>query len=113
MLVCCYSSSIAEGDSEDDDDDGDIILENECLTVYNPHPANKRESANLNGELSRGGTHPSNIGRPLPQSVSLPGSIGASLGYSSHGTSGHNGSLTRTTSSSQDSIKDDGSELTL
>ncbi|XP_013873069.1 partitioning defective 6 homolog alpha isoform X2 [Austrofundulus limnaeus] len=107
------ASSIAEGDSEDDDDDGDIILENECLTVYNPQTANKRDSVNLNGELSRGGTHPSNMGRPLPQSVSLPGSIGASLGYSAHATSGHNGSLTRTASSSQDSIKEDGTELTL
>ncbi|XP_017296425.1 partitioning defective 6 homolog alpha isoform X2 [Kryptolebias marmoratus] len=104
------ASSIAEGDSEDEDDDGDIILENDCPTAYNPHLVTKRNSVKLNGESSCSGPHPSAVGRPLPQSMSLPSSIGASLGYSSNTMSGHNGSLA---SSSQDSMKDDGTELTL
>ncbi|XP_037538973.1 partitioning defective 6 homolog alpha [Nematolebias whitei] len=101
------SSSIAEGDSDEEDDDKDIILENECLTSYNPHPLTKRNSADLNGESTRSG------GRPLPQSVSLPISMAASLGYSSNYMSGHNGSLTHMASRSQDMMKDDGTDETL
>ncbi|XP_029290203.1 partitioning defective 6 homolog alpha [Cottoperca gobio] len=93
------SNSIAEGDSDDDDDDGDLILENDCLTPYESHRVTNSNNTNLN--------------RPLPQSVSLPNSVGASLSDSSVLMSNHNGNPAHTSSSSQESMREDGNIITL
>ncbi|XP_041853478.1 partitioning defective 6 homolog alpha [Melanotaenia boesemani] len=107
------SSSIAEGDSDDDDDDdGDLILENDSLTPYHSHPVSNRNSMNLNTDSPYRGLHGSAVGRPLPQSVSLPTSIGASLNHSAVMTS-RNGNPAHVASSSQETMREDGNVITL
>ncbi|KAK7152156.1 hypothetical protein R3I94_008479 [Phoxinus phoxinus] len=88
------SNSVAEGDS---DDDTDLIIENDNL--YMPHRM-------TNGNGSHGNALSSH--RPLPQSVSLP----SSSSLSSLTTPTHNGSPTKT-SSSQESMREDGNFITL
>ncbi|XP_077372346.1 partitioning defective 6 homolog alpha [Festucalex cinctus] len=57
------SNSIVEGDSdEEEDDEGDLILESDCLTFYQPH------NTNLTSER----LHSSPVVRALQQSVSMP-----------------------------------------
>ena len=85
------SSSIAEGDSDEEDDEGDLILENDL--TYTPH-------LDQSGTNGGGASH-----RPLPQSLSLPSSISASLSH--HGNAGH------APRSSQDSMREDGNVITL
>ncbi|XP_029009794.1 partitioning defective 6 homolog alpha [Betta splendens] len=98
------SNSIAEGDSDDeDDDDVDLILENDCLAPYDSHPVTNSNNANLNRD-SPG----SMVARPLPQSISLPNSIGASVMMLNH-----NGNPTHAASSSQESMREDGNIITL
>ncbi|XP_033473410.1 partitioning defective 6 homolog alpha [Epinephelus lanceolatus] len=113
------SNSIAEGDSDedddddDDDDDGDLILENDCLTPYESHRVTNSNNTNLNRDSPSNRPHNSAEVRPLPQSVSLPNSVGASLSDSSMVVSSHNGNPTHTSSSSQESMREDGNILTL
>ncbi|XP_035013625.2 partitioning defective 6 homolog alpha [Hippoglossus stenolepis] len=104
------SNSIAEGDSDDEDDDGDIILENDCLTPCDSHRVNNSNNTNLNRDLPTNRQHPSSVVRPLPQSISLPNSVGASLSDSFMMTSIHN---ENTASISQESMREDGNIITL
>ncbi|GLD67166.1 partitioning defective 6 homolog alpha-like protein [Lates japonicus] len=104
------SNSIAEGDSDDEDDDGDLILENDCLTPYDSHRVTNSNNTNLNRDSPNNRLHNSTVVRPLPQSVSLPNSVGASLSDSSTMMSSHNGN---TASSSQESMREDGNIITL
>ncbi|KAM7396118.1 hypothetical protein PAMP_019186 [Pampus punctatissimus] len=108
------SNSIAEGDSDDDDDDGDLILENDCLTPYESHQVANSNNSNLNRDSPSNRLHNSTVVRPLPQSVSLPNRIGASLSDSSMMMmSNHNGNPAHTASSSQESMREDGNIITL
>ncbi|XP_060933052.1 partitioning defective 6 homolog alpha [Limanda limanda] len=104
------SNSIAEGDSDDEDDDGDIILENDCLTPCDSHRLNNSNNTNLNRDLPVNRQHPSSVVRPLPQSISLPNSFGASLSDCFMMTSIHN---ENTASISQESMREDGNIITL
>lgn len=94
------SNSVAEGDS---DDDTDLILENDNLSTYMPHPMTNGNGSHANALSSGAFAH-----RPLPQSVSLP----SSSSLSSLTTPTHNGSPTKT-SSSQESMREDGNFITL
>ncbi|XP_056111114.1 partitioning defective 6 homolog alpha [Rhinichthys klamathensis goyatoka] len=92
------SNSVAEGDS---DDDTDLIIENDNL--YVPHRMTNGNGSHGNALSSGAFAH-----RPLPQSVSLP----SSSSLSSLTTPTHNGSPTKT-SSSQESMREDGNFITL
>lgn len=92
------SNSVAEGDS---DDDTDLIIENDNL--YMPHRMTNGNGSHGNALSSGAFAH-----RPLPQSVSLP----SSSSLSSLTTPTHNGSPTKT-SSSQESMREDGNFITL
>ncbi|XP_067274964.1 partitioning defective 6 homolog alpha [Pseudorasbora parva] len=92
------SNSVAEGDS---DDDTDLIIENDNL--YMPHRMTNGNGSRGNALSSGAFAH-----RPLPQSVSLP----SSSSLSSLTTPTHNGSPTKT-SSSQESMREDGNFITL
>ncbi|XP_073706270.1 partitioning defective 6 homolog alpha [Garra rufa] len=94
------SNSVAEGDS---DDDTDLIIENDNLSTYMPHRMTNGNGSHANALSSSGFSH-----RPLPQSVSLP----SSSSLSSLTTPTHNGSPTKT-SSSQESMREDGNFITL
>ncbi|XP_043072673.1 partitioning defective 6 homolog alpha [Puntigrus tetrazona] len=94
------SNSVAEGDS---DDDTDLILENDNLSTYMPHRMTNGNASHANALSSGAFAH-----RPLPQSVSLP----SSSSLSSLTTPTHNGSPTKT-SSSQESMREDGNFITL
>uniref|UniRef100_A0A8C1BWV7 Par-6 family cell polarity regulator alpha n=1 Tax=Cyprinus carpio carpio TaxID=630221 RepID=A0A8C1BWV7_CYPCA len=94
------SNSVAEGDS---DDDPDLILENDNLSTYMPHRLTNGNGSHANALSSGAFAH-----RPLPQSVSLP----SSSSLSSLTTPTHNGSPTKT-SSSQESMREDGNFITL
>ncbi|XP_045893659.1 partitioning defective 6 homolog alpha isoform X2 [Micropterus dolomieu] len=107
------SNSIAEGDSDDEDDDGDLILENDCLTPFDSHRVTNSNNTNLNRDSPSNRPHNATVVRPLPQSVSLPNSVGASLSDSSMMMSNHNGNPAHTSSSSQDSMREDGNIITL
>ncbi|XP_018977310.1 partitioning defective 6 homolog alpha-like [Cyprinus carpio] len=95
-----YSNSVAEGDS---DDDTDLIIENDNLSTYTPHRMTNGSGSHANALSSGAFAH-----RPLPQSVSLP----SSSSLSSLTTPTHNGSPTKT-SSSQESMREDGNFITL
>uniref|UniRef100_A0A8C2JUQ1 Par-6 family cell polarity regulator alpha n=1 Tax=Cyprinus carpio TaxID=7962 RepID=A0A8C2JUQ1_CYPCA len=95
-----YSNSVAEGDS---DDDTDLIIENDNLSTYTPHRMTNGSGSHANALSSSAFAH-----RPLPQSVSLP----SSSSLSSLTTPTHNGSPTKT-SSSQESMREDGNFITL
>ena len=117
ICLCCplsffyHSNSIAEGDSDDEDDDGDLILENDCLTPYDSHRVTNSNNTNLYRDSPTNRPHHSTAVRPLPQSISLPNSVGASLTDSSAMMmSSHNGN---TASSSQESMREDGNIITL
>ncbi|KAA8590711.1 hypothetical protein FQN60_014645, partial [Etheostoma spectabile] len=97
-------NSIVEGDSDDDDDDGDLILESDCLTPYDSLRVANGNNTNLNRD--------SPGVRPLPQSVSLPNSVGASLSDSSLVTSTHNGNPARTPGGTQENMREDGTFIT-
>ncbi|XP_047453397.1 partitioning defective 6 homolog alpha [Mugil cephalus] len=107
------SNSIAEGDSDDEVDDGDLILESDCLTPYESHRVTNSNNTNLNRDSPNNWPHSSSVGRPLPQSVSLPSSIGTSLNNSSMMMSNHNGNPSHTASSSEESMREDGNIITL
>lgn len=107
------SNSIAEGDSDDEDDDGDLILENDCLTPYESHRVVNSNNTNLNRDSPSNRLHNSTVVRPITQSVSLPNSFGAPLNDSSMMMSNHNGNPAHTTSSSQESMREDGNIITL
>ncbi|XP_054476638.1 partitioning defective 6 homolog alpha [Anoplopoma fimbria] len=107
------SNSIAEGDSDDEDDDGDLILENDCLTPYDSDRVTNSNNTNLNRDSPGSRSHNPATGRPLPQSVSLPNSVGASLSDSSTALSNHNGNPAHASSSSQESMREDGNIITL
>lgn len=101
------SNSVAEGDS---DDDTDLIIENDNLHSYMPHRLTNGNGSHGTALSSGAFTH-----RPLPQSVSLPSSSSLSdskASLSSLTTPTHNGSPTRT-SSSQESMREDGNFITL
>lgn len=72
---CCYINSVAEGDSGDDDDDADadadIILENDCLASFYSQPMSSSNDTNFNRNSA--------AVTLLPQSISLPNSVGATL----------------------------------
>ncbi|XP_063053504.1 partitioning defective 6 homolog alpha [Engraulis encrasicolus] len=112
------SNSVAEGDS---DDDGDLIIESDSLPVYTPHRSllpNGNSGSHDNGDNGNNGpatlprTH-----RPIPQSVSLPSNSSLSdskASLSSLTTPTHNGSRSPSkTSSSQESMREDGNFITL
>ncbi|CAJ1057089.1 partitioning defective 6 homolog alpha [Xyrichtys novacula] len=107
------SNSIAEGDSDDGDDEGDIILENDCLTPFDPRPLTNSNSTNLNRDSSANRSLSLAGVRPLPQSVSLPNSVGASLNESSVMMTNHNGNPAHMSGSSQESMREDGNIITL
>ncbi|TMS00863.1 Partitioning defective 6-like protein alpha [Larimichthys crocea] len=104
------SNSIAEGDSDDEDDDGDVILENDYLTPFDSQQDTNSNNTNLNRDSPNNRPHNS---RPLPQSVSLPNSVGATLGVRSTMMSSHNGNPAHISSSSQESMREDGNIITL
>nr|XP_020468432.1 partitioning defective 6 homolog alpha-like isoform X2 [Monopterus albus] len=106
------SNSIAEGDSDDEDDDGDIILENDSLMPHDSHQVTDSNNVNLNRDSPTNGPHSSTVVRPLPQSVSLPSSVGASLSDSSM-TSNYNRNTAHTASNRQESMREDGTIITL
>lgn len=113
-VVCCYySNSIAEGESDDEDDDADLILENHCLTHYDSNRVTNSNNTNLNRYSPSNRSNNSTAVRPIPQSVSLPNSIGTSLSDSSLMMSIHNGNPTNTASSSQETMREDGNVITL
>ncbi|XP_070967887.1 partitioning defective 6 homolog alpha-like [Oncorhynchus clarkii lewisi] len=104
------SNSVAEGDS-DEDGDGDLIIETDSLPPYLPH----RCVSNGNGSHRESPLSSSLGQRPLPQSMSLPssGSLSDSkASLSSMTTPTHNCSPTKT-SSSQESMREDGNIITL
>lgn len=105
-MFCHCSNSIAEGDSGDDDDDdnGDLILENDCLTPLDSQQMTGSNNTNLNRD--------STVVRPLPQSISLPNSVGATTAGSLMMMSNHNGNSTYISSSSH-GIREDGNIITL
>ncbi|XP_034542471.1 partitioning defective 6 homolog alpha [Notolabrus celidotus] len=107
------SNSIAEGDSDNDDDERDIVLENDCLTPFDPRPLTNSNSINLNRDSTANRSLNSSGVRPLPQSVSLPNSVGASLNDSSVTMTNHNGNPAHTPGSSQESMREDGNIITL
>lgn len=101
------SNSVAEGDS---DEDGDLIIENDGLPSYVPHPI-----SNGNGSHGESPSASSPGQGPLPQSVSLPSTVSLSdskASLSSLTTPTQNGSPART-SSSQESMREDGNIITL
>ncbi|MCI4379270.1 hypothetical protein PGIGA_G00225890 [Pangasianodon gigas] len=87
------SNSVMEGDS--DEDETDLIIESDNLPAYTSH-----HLTNGNGIVSSLGTYGQ---RPFPQSVSLP---------STSSMSSHNSSPNKT-SSSQESMREDGNFITL
>ncbi|XP_017321310.1 partitioning defective 6 homolog alpha [Ictalurus punctatus] len=87
------SNSVMEGDS--DEDDTDLIIESDNLPAYAPHHLTNGNS--IVSSLAAYGQ------RPLPQSVSLP---------STSSMSSHNSSPNKT-SSSQESMREDGNFITL
>ncbi|KAM9854582.1 partitioning defective 6 homolog alpha [Aulostomus maculatus] len=106
------SNSIAEGDSDDEDDDGDIILENDCLTPYEPHRVTNSNSINLDRDSPNKRLHNTSVVRTFPQSVSLPSGVAASLDRSLT-MSSHNGNPAHMASSSQENMREDGTIITL
>ncbi|XP_027896245.1 partitioning defective 6 homolog alpha isoform X2 [Xiphophorus couchianus] len=102
------ASSIAEGDSYEEDDDGDVILENDCLSPNKYYPVTNSNSSTLNRDSPHKGQH-----SVIPQSVSMPNSLGTSLSHSATMMSHHNGGSTHSVSSSQESMKEDGNVITL
>lgn len=113
VICCSNSNSIAEGDSDDDDDEGDLILENDCLTPYESHRVTGSNDTNLDRDSPNVRLHSSAAVRPLPQSVSLPNSMAASLSDRSLRTSNHNGNPAHTASGSPGSMREDGNIITL
>ncbi|KAG7523308.1 partitioning defective 6-like alpha-like [Solea senegalensis] len=106
------SNSIAEGDSDDDDDDdGDLILENDCLVPYESHRLNNSYDTNLNRDSTNNRSPRSTVARPLPQSISLPNSVGASLTDSSVTTTSRHSEIAA--SNSRESMREDGNVITL
>ncbi|XP_053479141.1 partitioning defective 6 homolog alpha [Ictalurus furcatus] len=87
------SNSVMEGDS--DEDDTDLIIESDNLPAYASHHLTNGNS--IVSSLAAYGQ------RPLPQSVSLP---------STSSMSSHNSSPNKT-SSSQESMREDGNFITL
>lgn len=73
IILCLSISSIAEGDSGEDDDDADadIILESDCLTSFESQPMTSSNDTNSNRNSASVTL--------LPQSISLPNSVGATL----------------------------------
>lgn len=112
LLYCYYSNSIAEGDSDDEDDDGDLILENDCLAPFDQRVTNSNNT-NLNNDSPSNRPHNFTVVRPLPQSLSLPNSIGTNISDSSMMISNQNGNPTHTSSSSLESMREDGNIITL
>ncbi len=112
--TCCYySNSIAEGDSDDEDDDGDLILENDCLTAFDSQRVTNSNNINLNRDSLSNRPANSAVVRPLPQSVSLPNSVGGTLSDRSMMLSSHNKNLAHTLRSSQEHMREDGNIITL
>lgn len=105
------SNSVAEGDS---DEDGDLIIESDGLPPYLPHRV-----SNGNGSHGESPSASSPGQRPLPQSASMPSSVSLSdskASLSSLTTPTHNGSAAPSparTSSSQESMREDGNVITL
>ncbi|XP_062403675.1 partitioning defective 6 homolog alpha [Sardina pilchardus] len=109
---CSNSNSVAEGDS---DEDGDLIIESDSLPVYTPHRILHNGNSSHGDALSLSAPPPPRGQRPLPQSVSLPSNSSLSdskASLSSLTTPTHNGSPTKT-SSSQESMREDGNFITL
>lgn len=108
---CSNSNSVAEGDS---DDDGDLIIESDNLPMYTPHRGLTNGNSS-HGDATLSLSAPPRGQRPLPQSVSLPSNSSLSdskASLSSLTTPTHNGSPTKT-SSSQESMREDGNFITL
>ncbi|KAK2918335.1 partitioning defective 6 homolog alpha isoform X1 [Channa argus] len=107
------SNSIAEGDSDDEDDEADFILENDSVTPNDYLRITNSNNTNFNRDSPSNRRHNPTVIRPIPQSVSLPNSVGASLSENSMMMSNHNGNPTHTASSSQESMREDGNIITL
>lgn len=106
------SNSIVEGDSEEEDDeDRDLILENDLLPYHPQHVPNSN-NLNLSRDSANGRLNNNTGARGLPQSVSLPSGIGASLSNSTSLLSNHNQNPPSAASSSQD-MREDGNIITL
>ncbi|XP_034033175.1 partitioning defective 6 homolog alpha [Thalassophryne amazonica] len=103
------SNSMAEGDSDEKDDDGDLIIENDLLQ-YDQQRLNN--SSNISTDSPSNRLPNSAAVRPLPQSVSMPGSVGALLSDGNM-MSNHNGNPAHTASSSQESMREDGNIITV
>lgn len=108
------SDSIAEGYSEEEDDDGDLIIENDNLSSYAPHGLHSSNNGNYSRDsLGRLGSTASTA--PLAHSASMPSSFVTSQSDSSMTTLNQNGSPAHTasSSSSQESMREDGNIITL
>ncbi|XP_064808009.1 partitioning defective 6 homolog alpha [Oncorhynchus masou masou] len=101
------SNSVAEGDS---DEDGDLIIESDILPYLPHHCVSNGNGSHREFPLS------SSLGqRPLPHGIFLPssGSLSDSkASLNSLTTPTHNGSPTKT-SSSQESMREDGNIITM
>ncbi|CAL8292103.1 unnamed protein product [Boreogadus saida] len=107
------SDSIAEGYSEEEDDDGDLIIENDNLSTYIPHNLHSSNNGNYSRDsLGRLGSVASSA--PLAHSASMPSSFVTSTSDTSMTTVNQNGSPAHTaSSSSQESMREDGNSITL
>lgn len=107
------SDSIAEGYSEEEDDDGDLIIENDNVLSYNPNGLHSSNNGNYSRDsLGRLGSTASMA--PLAHSASMPSSFVTSQSDSSMTTLNQNGSPAHTaSSSSQESMREDGNIITL
>lgn len=94
QTVSQYSNSNSVMEGESDEDETDLIIESDNLPAYSSHLTNG------NGIVSPLAAYEQ---RPLPQSVSLP---------STSSMSSHNSSPNKT-SSSQESMREDGNFITL
>ncbi|XP_062860659.1 partitioning defective 6 homolog alpha [Trichomycterus rosablanca] len=100
QTVSQYSNSVLEEDS--DDDESDLIIESDNLPSYKPHHLTNGNGIHSIASLGAFGQ------RSLPQSVSLPSSSSqSSLTTPTHNSSSHK------TSSSQESMREDGNVITL
>lgn len=106
------SNSITEGDSDNEDDDGDLILESDCLMPFDSQRLTNSNNTNLNRDSPGNNPHNITMVRPLPQSVSLPNSVGTTLNDSSMMVSYQNENIAHTLGSGQERMREDNNIIT-
>ncbi|CAL8358445.1 unnamed protein product [Lota lota] len=116
-LSCDSPSPVSQSNpvtaSEEEDDEGDLIIENDNLLSYIPHNLHSSNNGNYSRDsLGRLGSVASSA--PLAHSASMPSSFVTSRSDSSMTTVNQNGSPAHTaSSSSQESMREDGNSITL